>query len=877
MTKFYQFLKLRKTRNLNVWNTFEVQLNNQLFSKSLIEKIISKFWNDISLKFTQSNHLFILLKIKYINNEFVTIGKLQRLGENDRNWFISWIMNNMINKSEYYTETAIESIIISYGFKKGLAPIKEIFKTELNFQVYNNHNIPITYNPLDYGKLVKQVNNMYFVQINEKTLGIITKFDRFNEVEIISGGDVIFKFKDEFINENEFMRTLDNKTFYFENNKEILFTKTLKTKFIAKLSPSKILNNNFITLDIETYIKDNVLIPYLISIYDGTKESTFAIWDFTNYEDMINSALKSIMIRKYNGYRIYIHNMGKFDIIFLLKYLVKLGNVIPIIHNGKIISINLNFGDSNKYKLQFKDSYLLLLNSLSSLTKAFNVESKKSIFPHLFVNENNLNYIGIVPDFKYFDNKITLEEYNEYKSNFNNNWNLKDEAIKYCKLDSKSLHQVVFKFANLVFDLFTRNIHNYPTLPSLAFSVFRANFMPENTIPQLTGEIAFNIRSGYTGGSVDVYIPKPKKGELIYVYDVNSLYPSQMASQLMPVGSPTYFIGNIRKINPNAFGFFYCNIIAPDNLNHPILQTHVKTSNGLRTIAPLGTWSDMIFSSEMDNAIKLGYKFEILWGYTFQSDIIFKDYVDFLYVLRSKYPKSNPMNFIAKILLNSLYGRFGMDDSFSSAQIIHKDYYGDFKNKYFDKVLDEVRLDDFYLIKLEGEINEEATHNVSIAIAAAITAYARIHMSQFKNNPDFRLYYSDTDSAYFDKPLPDHLVDPNALGKMKLENICKKAVFLSPKVYYLETTKGEVIYKVKGLSHDIKLSEKEFNHLLYKDALLKKDQTKWARNLSEGHIKLCEQIYTLSVTDNKRELVYSNNKFVGTKPYIINNEKVINN
>jgi hypothetical protein len=32
------------------------------------------------------------------------------------------------------------------------------------------------------------------------------------------------------------------------------------------------------------------------------------------------------------------------------------------------------------------------------------------------------------------------------------------------------------------------------------------------------------------------------------------------------------------------------------------------------------------------------------------------------------------------------------------------------------------------------------THNVSIGIASAITAYARIHMSQFKNNPNFILF-----------------------------------------------------------------------------------------------------------------------------------------
>jgi len=86
----------------------------------------------------------------------------------------------------------------------------------------------------------------------------------------------------------------------------------------------------------------------------------------------------------------------------------------------------------------------------------------------------------------------------------------------------------------------------------------------------------------------------------------------------MPIGKPTLFEGDIRKIDSNAFWFFFCNITAPENLNEPIIQTHVNTNDGIRTIAPLGAWSDMIFSPEMDNAIKFGYKFEILWGYTFE-------------------------------------------------------------------------------------------------------------------------------------------------------------------------------------------------------------------------------------------------------------------
>jgi hypothetical protein len=86
-----------------------------------------------------------------------------------------------------------------------------------------------------------------------------------------------------------------------------------------------------------------------------------------------------------------------------------------------------------------------------------------------------------------------------------------------------------------------------------------------------------------------MYIPRPPKATKIYCYDVNSLYPYVMSKFDMPIGKPIYFEGDIRAIDPNAFGFFYCEIIAPDNLKHPILQTHVNTIGGIRTMAPLGS------------------------------------------------------------------------------------------------------------------------------------------------------------------------------------------------------------------------------------------------------------------------------------------------
>jgi len=120
------------------------------------------------------------------------------------------------------------------------------------------------------------------------------------------------------------------------------------------------------------------------------------------------------------------------------------------------------------------------------------------------------------------------------------------------------------------------------------------------------------------------------------------------------------------------------------------------------------------------------------------------------------------MNFIAKILLNSLYGRFGMDDNFENINIIHKDYYSDFENKFIDLITDKIELDDYILVFYKANeeiIDDQGEHNVSVSIAAAITAYSRIHMSQFKNNEDINLYYSDTDSIYTDSKIDDSFID----------------------------------------------------------------------------------------------------------------------
>src|SRR5882757_3634212 len=327
-------------------------------------------------------------------------------------------------KSEYYNETLIDSIIFSYGFKQGSVPNKDNINLNIKPMIIQNIKVPISLNPLDYGKLSKSLNiengQGFILQNHNGETIIFSKFNKLNEIEYLKNGNSLIKIKDQIISENKFIRIIDNKKYYFENGEQFVMTKEMKSKFISKTTKSKISVNNFITLDIETFVKDNILTPFCISIYDGKNICNFYLTDYKNVDDLIITALKSIMIRKYNGFNVYMHNMAKFDIIFLFKYLLKLGLVHPIIHNERIISIDFNFGKDNKYKIKFKDSLLLLLNSLSKLSKSFNVENPKSVFPIFFVNENNLDYIGEVPECKYFKN-INLVEFNKYKSNFKNN------------------------------------------------------------------------------------------------------------------------------------------------------------------------------------------------------------------------------------------------------------------------------------------------------------------------------------------------------------------------------------------------------------------------------------------------------------------------
>ena len=300
----------------------------------------------------------------------------------------------------------------------------------------------------------------------------------------------------------------------------------------------------------------------------------------------------------------------------------------------------------------------------------------------------------------------------------------------------------------------------------------------------------------------------------------------------------------------------------------------------MRTIAPLGTWTGVLFSEEIKEFVKYGYKFEILEGYLFEKGYLFSSYINFWYNIKSKHKPGDVMYYIAKLMLNSLYGKFGLNPYLANSEIINSNKISDYISNHNLEIEEILDFGDKSLIKYHkiNEDRDDIQMKVSIPISAAITAYARIHMAQFLADTNIDVYYTDTDSIVVDKPLPKEFVG-SELGQFKLECIYEEAVFLAPKVYggIIRNEDGTFrqVSKVKGYK-DI-VDYPILKSLLSKDEVVNLKHEKWFRDTVYSKITIKETIYKLTISDSKRVNCYLGDEFIGTIPFIINENKEIIN
>ncbi len=179
------------------------------------------------------------------------------------------------------------------------------------------------------------------------------------------------------------------------------------------------------------------------------------------------------------------HNGAGYDNKFILQYCLNKGlNPSSFIRQGSRITY-MNF---NRFKIRFIDSYHFFNEPLKNLSKTYDIDTLKGYFPHHFNIPKNQNYIGTIPDVKYFGiNNMMPDDYKIFKPWYDMqkdiiDWSFKKEMVTYCRADVVLLSKAVLKFRKNFKDDLDTDPFRYTTLASLCMSTYINNLMPEKTI-----------------------------------------------------------------------------------------------------------------------------------------------------------------------------------------------------------------------------------------------------------------------------------------------------------------------------------------------------------------------------------------------------------
>jgi hypothetical protein len=104
------------------------------------------------------------------------------------------------------------------------------------------------------------------------------------------------------------------------------------------------------------------------------------------------------------------------------------------------------------------------------------LSNHKTIFPYKFVKEDNLTYIGTIPDISFFNENVTKEQYYSFLKN-DELFDLKNKSIEYCKNDVKLTLELLNKVLEIMdlkyISLFKKSYSSFvPVLIAIQIPLF---------------------------------------------------------------------------------------------------------------------------------------------------------------------------------------------------------------------------------------------------------------------------------------------------------------------------------------------------------------------------------------------------------------------
>jgi len=448
-----------------------------------------------------------------------------------------------------------------------------------------------------------------------------------------------------------------------------------------------------------------------------------------------------------------------------------------------IFSHNQHFDFSVINGWYFIDKYKMKVNKFIIDSNKFILEISYMDKTYIFVDTMNLCKFSI----KEIGDSLNLKKLSVDFENAS-----EEELKTYCKRDVEIIKEFIFSFFKFLKE------HNYGTfkltLASQAFEIYRHKFYKNNIYIHNKEPVIELERNSYRGGRNEAYYIGKVKCDEIYKLDVNSMYPYVMKNFKYPTKLLIYSTNE--KLDDFKDNLSHYEAIAKCNItiNKPAIG--VKSE---RLIFPIGTFDCYITKPEIEYVLKEGKINKVYEVAYYDSDNLFSDFVDELYNLRIKYKQEGNKIYelIAKLILNSLYGKFGEKriewiedniDIFPFTGII------DVANVESGEQFTYLVIGNNCLRKMR----EEESYNSFPAIASYITSYSRMYLWELieKANKD-NVYYVDTDSLFTNKEGYENLkpyINPTELGKLKLESVHKQLIIYGCKDYILDNEK-----KIKGI------------------------------------------------------------------------------
>lgn len=472
----------------------------------------------------------------------------------------------------------------------------------------------------------------------------------------------------------------------------------------------------YLTFDLESKHNDTqdagFTRPFLVCLHDGKKSWTHrndaSVSQMPNWAERasapggcVDKFLRHLfgevpgtsrISDKFKDHDVYAHNMGGFDGLFLLSWLAANWrtysfDILPA--QGRIMMIrvwrcNMNRPRTNRDEVieadekdrkasgvwRFLDSYRIMPLSLAEIAVSFDVGQK------------------LEHDLDMHEDDPRWEEYN--------------------RVDCEVLWQGIERF--------TKTIKNMGgevgmTAPATAMKLFRMAYLKDRVIyrnqhlpdceedtndekqkfitkEEIDGDLKSErnkkinkpekkkicqgcahefFKSAYFGGRTEVY---QRQGSGWY-YDVNSSYPYSMKN-FMPTGKMTVLGENedfTYYTKHNHVGFIRCTVEIPDDVYLPPLPMELDKKLKFPVGRFSGTWDWVELMVLQKIGGKILHVEKSVW---IEGERILHNFIDHLYSMRDK---TNPLydlgrDKIAKIMMNSTFGKFGMEQERVGMMII---------------------------------------------------------------------------------------------------------------------------------------------------------------------------------------------------------------